>query len=63
MSTYDTRKLASIIRSIELLESKLNQINFHEFIHFSILDKTNIIHSDYTTSNNDIDHIPIDDTN
>ena len=31
-----------------------------------MLDKTNIIHSDYTTSNNDIDRvqsISIDDTN
>ncbi|UJR26251.1 hypothetical protein I4U23_007591 [Adineta vaga] len=49
MSLQDTRKLSSVLRSIEVIENKAN-----------------ILFTDYTTSNNEIDHIqsiPIDDTN
>ncbi|CAF0815423.1 unnamed protein product [Adineta ricciae] len=49
MSLQDTRKLSSILRSIEILENKAN-----------------VIYTEYTTSNNEIDRLQsilIDDTN
>ncbi|CAF4965503.1 unnamed protein product [Rotaria sp. Silwood1] len=50
MSVRDTRKLTSILRSIQHVT----------------LDKVNRIHAEFTISNNDIDHLhatPIDDSN
>lgn len=65
MSAHDTRKLASILRSIEVIESKFIAMNDQEKSYFLMTDKTNIIYSEYTASKNDIDRsqsLHIDDT-
>ncbi len=65
MATQDTHKLSSVLRSIEVIESKLKKQEDSKKI-YSIIDKANTIYSEYTLSNNDIDRLQsilIDDTN
>ncbi len=65
MSTQDFRKHSSVLRSIELIEGKF-QIKIFKFIHLLILEKTNILHSQYTSSineNTSRQPVLIDDSN
>lgn len=65
MSTQDMRKLASVIRSIELIEGKYLLSIPSKSSHDLLVEKTNALYSQYTTGTNENDKrqkAPIDDS-
>ena len=66
MSTQDMRKLATVIRSIELIEGKFLLDDQPTHFLSLLVEKTNILHSQYTSETNENDKrqkARIDDSN